>query len=51
MENDYQFLAYTFFKGEISEADLDILIDWLMKSEENKKEFLQVRNLYLAELH
>jgi hypothetical protein len=51
MENDYQFLAYAFFKGEISEADLDILIDWLMKSEENKNEFLQVRNLYLAELH
>lgn len=51
MENDYQFLIHEFLRNEISETDLDVLVEWLKQSDENKQEFLKLRNFYLSELY
>ncbi|MDR0793569.1 MAG: FecR domain-containing protein [Chitinophagaceae bacterium] len=51
MSDNYQFLIDAFLRAEISETDLDKLIEWLKQSDENKHEFLQLRNFYLSDLY
>lgn len=51
MENRYVFLVYQFLRNEIAETDLDELIKWLKKSDENRQEFVRLRNIYLSDLY
>jgi len=51
IENECELMIHDFFRNEISDDDLDRLIEWLRTSDENKVKFLEIRNFYLMVSH
>lgn len=51
MENYFKVLTYSFLSNDISDAEVDTLLEWLKNSDENKKQFLEYKRVYFLSLN
>lgn len=51
MEDYYKILTHSFLSNSISDEEVNILIEWLKSSDENKKQFLDYKRIYFLSLN
>ncbi|NWJ52366.1 MAG: FecR family protein [Bacteroidetes bacterium] len=51
MEDYYKILTHSFLSNNISDEEVNILIEWLKSSDENKKQFLDYKRIYFLSLN
>ena len=51
MENYYKILTHSFLSNNILDKEVDILLEWLKSSDENKKLFLDYKRIYFLSLN
>lgn len=51
MENDIKVLIYSFLSDNISDEEVNILLEWLKSSDENKRQFLEYKRIYFLSLN